>query len=122
MADHPFAGINVVSISVPDLAAARIWYMETLGLGEPEFDLLDFGWIEFRTGGAGNISLVPAEDDWTPSTNVTAVLNTDNCFAARDRLLARGVRCDEPVVFEGYVTYCSFYDPWGNRIQMCSDA
>jgi hypothetical protein len=33
---------------------------------------------------------------------------------------ARGVRCDDPVVFPGYVTYCSFYDPFGNRLQMCS--
>ena len=34
----------------------------------------------------------------------------------------RGVRCDDPVVFPGYVTFCSFYDPFGNRLQMCSPA
>jgi len=28
------------------------------------------------------------------------------------------VRCDEVVEVPGVVTYCSFYDPFGNRLQM----
>jgi predicted enzyme related to lactoylglutathione lyase len=122
MARPPFSGINVVSIAVPDLTAARAWYMETCGLGEPEFDLPEYGWIEFRTGGAGNLALVPAPESWEPNTNVTIVLNTADCFETHKEFVERGIRCDEPVVFEGYVTYCSFYDPWGNRLQMCSDS
>lgn len=34
-----FQGINVVSISVPDLDAARIFYRDILGLGQPLDDL-----------------------------------------------------------------------------------
>ena len=38
------------------------------------------------------------------------------------RFAAEGVICDEPQVFPGYVTFASFYDPFGNRLQMCSPA
>ena len=118
-----FNGINVVSISVPDLAAARRFYGETLALGTPIYDLPDAGWIEFSSGGpGGNLALTLAPPTWTPSASTTIVLNTDDCFAAHAALSARGVTCDEPVVFPGYVVYCSFYDPFGNRLQICSPA
>jgi catechol 2,3-dioxygenase-like lactoylglutathione lyase family enzyme len=118
-----FRGINVVSISVPDLAVARDFYAQTLGLGEPLYDLPNDGWIEFQCGApAGNIALIPAEPGWKPSTGTTVVFTTDDCHRACDELRARGVRCDDPQTFTGYVTYCSFYDPFGNRLQMCSPA
>jgi predicted enzyme related to lactoylglutathione lyase len=118
-----FKGINVVSIAVPDLDAARAFYGEVLGLGAPLYDLPEAGWIEFQTGApAGNLAVTTAELGWQPSTGTTVVLNTDDCHAACAALRARGVRCDDPVVFPGYVTYCSFYDPFGNRLQICSAA
>jgi predicted enzyme related to lactoylglutathione lyase len=118
-----FTGINVVSIAVPDLDAARDFYANVLGFGAPEYDLPDAGWIEFRTGApGGNLAVTAAEPGWQPSTGTTVVLNTADCFAACAELRARGVRCDDPVVFPGYVTFCSFYDPFGNRLQMCSPA
>jgi predicted enzyme related to lactoylglutathione lyase len=49
-------------------------------------------------------------------------LNTDDCHKTALALRAKGVVCHEPVVFPGYVTHCSFYDPFGNRVQMCSPA
>lgn len=116
-----FQGINVVSISVPDLDRARAFYGEVLGLGAPLFDLPDAGWIEFATGSAaGNLAVTTAGPGWAPSAGTTIVLNTPDCAATCAELRARGVRCDDPVVFPGYVTYCSFYDPFGNRLQMCS--
>jgi predicted enzyme related to lactoylglutathione lyase len=118
-----FQGINVVSIEVPDLAAAKVFYAEVLGLGAPLYDLPDTGWIEFSTGAAsGNLALVPGGPEWKPSHQTTVVLNTGDCHRSCHELRARGVRCDDPVVFPGYVTYCSFYDPFGNRLQMCSPA
>jgi predicted enzyme related to lactoylglutathione lyase len=118
-----FRGINVVSIAVPDLAAAREFYANALGLGEPEYDLPEAGWIEFRTGApGGNLALTVAEEGWAPASGTTVVLDVDDCHAACAELRARGVRCDDPVVFPGYVTYGSFYDPFGNRLQMCSPA
>lgn len=116
-----FQGINVVSISVPDLDRARAFYGTVLDLGAPVFDLPEAGWIEFATGSAGrNLAVTTAGADWAPSTGTTVVLNTPDCAATCAELRARGVRCDDPVVFPGYVTYCSFYDPFGNRLQMCS--
>ena len=118
-----FSGINVVSISVTDLDRAREFYRNTLGLGPPLYDLPEAGWIEFSTGAAdGNVSVKTAEPGWQPSFGTTIVLNVRDCHAAVAELRRRGVRCDEPVVFSGFVTYASFYDPFGNRLQMCSPA
>ena len=118
-----FKGINVVSISVPDLNKARHFYGDILGLGEPIYDLPDSGWIEFSSGSmSGNIAVTQAADDWKPNTGTTIVFNVDGCNSACAQLRQRGVRCDDPILFPGYVTYCSFYDPFENRLQMCSPA
>lgn len=118
-----FQGINVVSIAVPDLDRARVFYSDVLGLGTPLYDLPDSGWIEFGIGGPhGNLALVAAHGAFQPSVGITLVLDTEDCNAACHELRARGVRCDDPEVFPGYVTWCSFYDPFGNRLQMCSPA
>lgn len=118
-----FRGINVVSIAVPDLDAARYFYSEVLGFGAPIYDLPEAGWIEFSSGGAGsNIAITTAGDDQGPSQGTTVVLDTEDCHRACEELRARGVWCEDPVVFPGYVTYCSFYDPFGNKLQMCSPA
>ena len=116
-----FKGINVVSISVTALDRAREFYGRVLGLGAPLYDLPEMGWIEFSSGAPhGNIAVTNAEPGWQPGTGTTVVLNTEDCHAACAELRERGVRCDEPVVVPGFVTYCSFYDPFGNRLQMCS--
>jgi predicted enzyme related to lactoylglutathione lyase len=118
-----FNGINVVSISVPDLDAGRTFYRDVLGLGAPVYDLPRVGWIEFESGStAGNIALTLAEPGWRPAISTTIVLNVEDCHKAQAELRQRGVRCDDPVDYPGYVTYCSFYDLFGNRLQMCSPA
>lgn len=49
-------------------------------------------------------------------------LDVADCFAAVEQLRYRGVRCEDPTVFPGFVTFASFYDPFGNRLQMRSSA
>lgn len=118
-----FRGINVVSIPVPDLDEARRFYRDTLGLGEPIYDLPDAGWVEFGSGGpSGNIAVTRAEDGWRPAVGTTIVLDVEDCEASWEELRRRGVKCEDPEVFPWYVTFCSFYDPFGNRLQMCSPA
>ena len=118
-----FKGINVVSIPVTDLDRARRFYRDALGLGEPLYDLPQAGWIEFATGrDGGNLSVTTAAPGWAASTGTTLVLNVDDCHAAVAELRRRGVRCDDAQVFPGFVTFASFHDPDGNRLQMCSPA
>lgn len=118
-----FRGIIVVSISVPDLGRARIFYRDALGLGEPIYDLPDANWIEFSTGGDGaNLAITAAGADWRPSTGTTVVLNVDDCVSAVAELRRRGIACDDAEEFPGFVVFASFYDPFGNRLQICSPA
>ena len=99
-------GINVVSVSVPDLGAGREFYRDVLGLGAPIYDLPDAGWIEFGSGArSGNIALTRAAPDWSPSEGTTIVFNTEDCRRAHALLRSRNVRCDDPVEFPGFVTY-----------------
>jgi len=118
-----FEGINVASLSVTDLDEAREFYRDVLDLGDPIYDLPEAGWVEFDTGGTGgNLAVTTADQEGAPSTATTIVLDVADCHAARAELRRRGVPCDDPVVFPGFVTFCNFYDPFGNRLQMCSPA
>lgn len=93
----------------------------TLGPGVPVFYLPNSGWIEFAMGSdTGNLAGTIAGEDWVLSTGTTVVFNTSDCAVACAELRARGVRCDDPVTFPGFVTNCSLYDPFGNRLQLWS--
>ncbi len=118
---HPFKGINVVSITVSDLAKAKAFYSDVLGLGAPAFDIPQANWIEWKTGNDADISITQADGTFTPNHNTIIVFNVDDCHAAVAELRRRGIRCDDPVGIPGMVTYASFYDPDGNRLQMASD-
>lgn len=117
-----FQGINVVAIPVPDLSAGKAFYAETLGLGAPLYDLPDDGWIEFSAGApGGNIAITPAPEGWVPG-DTGIVLNVADCATAVAALRDRGVDCDDPQTFTGYVVFAGFRDPFGNRLQICSPA
>lgn len=118
-----FKGINVVSITVPDLDLARDFYRDTLGLGEPLFDVPQMAWVEFATGGtSGNLAItLPEVGEFVPSHHTTLVLNVDDCAEAISALRARGVECGDPVPVPGMVTYAHVFDPFGNRLQIVSD-
>ena len=115
-------GINVVSIPVTDLDKGRDFYGKVLELGEPVIDLPDMGWIEFKFGNeSGHISLTKADEGWQPGGGITIVMTTPDCYATSKTLCDRGVRCDEPIVIPHMVTYFNFYDPFGNRLQACTE-
>lgn len=62
-----FKGINVVSISVSDLARAKSFYSDLLGLGAPLYDMPEIGWIEWRTGNDAN-----SPSPWSPRPSPSA--------------------------------------------------
>lgn len=110
--------VNVVSLAVTDLPRARDFYGNTLGLGIPWFDDEALGWVEWgHRGQNGNLAITRAREELRPGGGTTPVLNSENCHALFAELRKRGVRCDEPVVIPGLLTYCTFYDPDGNRLQ-----
>lgn len=115
------AGVSVVSLTVRDLAASRRFYAEVLGLGEPWFDQPAMGWVEWGEDGAnGNLAITTSRDGAQPGGGTTPVLNTEDCHALVADLRSRGVRCADPVVVDGLLTYCTFYDLDGNRLQAIS--
>ena len=50
----------------------------------------------------------------------TATLGVDNAQTVTAALRAMGVECDDVFELPGVVTYGTFYDPEGNRIQFAS--
>ena len=107
----------------PDLAAARKFYEDTLGFGPPAYDLPDLGWVEYASElGGGNVALTTGEWENGSGQRTTVVLNTEDTAKTCALLRARGVECEDPVTVPGYVVYCVFRDPFGNRLQMCSQA
>ncbi len=115
-------GLNVVSIAVSDLARARDFYSNILGLGQPWFDDEALGWIEWGgPGKGGNVAVTVASHDVRAGGGTTPVFNTDDCRLLVRELRRRGVRCEEPVDVPGLLTYCTFYDPDGNRLQAISN-
>jgi catechol 2,3-dioxygenase-like lactoylglutathione lyase family enzyme len=110
--------VNVVSLTVTDLAQAREFYGTTLGLGEPWFDSDKMGWVEWgQDGQDGNLAVTLARDGLAPGGGTTPVLNTPDCHTLYEALRRQGVRCEPPAVIPGLLTYCTFYDPDGNRLQ-----
>ncbi len=113
--------VSVVSLSVRDLGRARRFYGEILGLGEPWFDDEALGWIEWgERGRDGNLAVTPAHAETQPGGGTTPVLHTEDCHTLYAELQRRGVRCEPPVEVPGLLTYCTFYDPDGNRLQALS--
>jgi catechol 2,3-dioxygenase-like lactoylglutathione lyase family enzyme len=110
--------VSVVSLTVSDLARARAFYGETLGLGAPWFDSEPMGWVEWGADGrAGNLAVTLPRDGAAPGGGTTPVLDTPDAYALHRELARCGVRCEPPVEVPGLLTYVTFYDPDSNRLQ-----
>ena len=113
-----FKNINVVSYNVSQWEQAKQFYGETLGLGAPAFLSDEFGWAEY--GGENETHLALNKSDSVPagSGGATVVFAVDDAYQAVEELRKRGVRCEDVVPIPGMVTYATFYDPEGNKLQM----
>ncbi|MFJ7264365.1 VOC family protein [Streptomyces globosus] len=110
-------GLTTVSFRAADLAAAKSWYTELLGV-EPYFQRP--GYVEFRLGdhqhelGLIDSRYAPAGTDAGPGGAVV-YWHVDDVSAALERLLSLGAAEYEPLTERGpgFVT-ASVTDPFGN--------
>ncbi len=105
--------IGFVGIPVTDMATARAFYEDVLGL-KPDLALTGERWTEY-TVGTGTIAIACIGDEWRPSDQGTAAaLEVENLEDATARLRERKVRYDEaesPVCRMAIIQ-----DPDGNKL------
>jgi predicted enzyme related to lactoylglutathione lyase len=115
-------GLTTVSFWAADLAAAKRWYTELLGI-EPYFERPDSehpAYIEFRLGdyqhelGIIDSSYAP-KGAATGSGGVVVYWHVDDVAATLEKLMAMGAREYEPLTNReaGFIT-ASVVDPFGN--------
>ena len=123
MMDGIFRKLEVVAYNVSDWQRAKRFYGVTLGLPEAGFVSDEVGWMEFgeKDGTHLAISLWRGPEP-LPNSNggATAVFQVEDAQAAVEELRRRGVKVDDPLAIPGMVTYASFYDPDGNRLQVAA--
>jgi predicted enzyme related to lactoylglutathione lyase len=103
-------GLRTALYPAPDLAAAKDWYTQVLGVA-PYFD--EAFYVGFAVGGF-ELGLLP---DATPGTSGPQPLwGVENASAAYARLLELGARPLEPVnEVGGGIRVAAVIDPFGNR-------
>ena len=105
--------IGFVGIPVTNMARARAFYEDVLGL-KPDLALTGERWTEY-TVGTGTIAIACIGDEWRPSDQGTAAaLEVENLEDATARLRERKVRYDEaesPVCRMAIIQ-----DPDGNKL------
>jgi glyoxylase I family protein len=109
-------GIHHVSILVPDMEAAVAWYCGALGLTEvkrPSNFVTPVRWFEL---GEQQIHLIPAEEPDAVSPRHFAI-HVDDCRAAREELMGRGVEIQETVPIAGADRFF-IADPAGNNLEI----
>ncbi|MGN7722491.1 VOC family protein [Chitinophaga sp. 22620] len=118
-------GLANISFYAADLAAAKQWYTDLLGVA-PYFEVP--GYIEFRIGdfqhelGIIDAAYAPKAMAAGPGGSVT-YWHVDDVQAAFEKLLAHGAKEYEPIIKrgEGFVT-ASVIDPFGNVLGVMYNA
>ncbi len=112
--------LDVIAYSVTDWQRAKKFYTETLGLPVANFLGDEVGWMELGDKEGTNLALSQwgGTGDFPTRGGAVAVFEVADAVAAIAELRHRGVRCDDPVVIPGMVTWANFYDPDGNRLQV----
>lgn len=111
-------GISTISFYATDLAAARAWYSDFLGV-EPYYERP--GYLEFRLGDhqveLGLIDARYAQHDLTTPAGAVIFWHVDDLAGTFADLIARGARQHEPLTErgEGFVT-AVVVDPFGNLL------
>ena len=112
--------------AVPDTAAARQFYGETLGLEVTE----EYGLLTLHLNGGDRPTLIYPKPDHTPATYTILNFKVDDIEAAVDALAARGVEFarydgmeqDERGIMRGGGPFIAWFtDPAGNVLSVLQD-
>ncbi|TCO55002.1 VOC family protein [Actinocrispum wychmicini] len=117
-------GMCTISLFADDLAEAKRWYTELLGVA-PYFER-DGGYIEFRIGDRQDeLGIVDGKYRPHPAGlgGVVTYWAVDDVNAAMERLLEMGAKEHDPIRErgEGFVT-ASVVDPFGNILGVMYNA
>jgi predicted enzyme related to lactoylglutathione lyase len=114
-----FKNVNVVSLDVTDWERAKKFYREVLDW-PVAFSDEQAGWEEYGLENQAHVSITRSDHAPAAHGGTTLVMTVDNAKEATAALRAKGVRCDEVITIPGMVSYGTFYDPDGNRLQFAS--
>ncbi len=116
-----FKNVNVVHYNVSDWERAKQFYRDVLGW-PVAYDDDNIGWCELGHPNETHSAINRWKAEWgpQPTNGAIAVLTVDDAHAVAAALKARGIKCDDVTAIPGMVTYGTFYDPEGNKIQFAS--
>ena len=116
-----FKNVNVVQYNVLNFEAAKKFYRETLEW-PVAFESDEAGWFELGNPNETHVAVNRWDTAWgpAPTNGAIAVLTVDDAHATSAALKAKGIKVDDVVAIPGMVTYGTFYDPEGNKIQFAS--
>ena len=110
---------DFVSVPVADMARARKFYAETLGLspvGDPEG-----GWPEYQLGENVSLYLIDPTNvgqEFTAPHSSQIALRVADVAAAREALEAKGVAFEGETLDTGVCHMAFFKDPDGNALML----
>ena len=104
--------LDFIVLSVPDLAAARAFYTEKLGL---EVETESPGFIQFRRP-AGAVFALQPDASAKSYTGVELWWNVENADQAHDDLAAKGAPIAEPLSDQPFGRIFAVSDPAGNTL------
>lgn len=109
--------IDHVSVLITDLARARAFYNDVLGLKEiPKPKTFDFVALWYDLGGGHTLHLLQKDQPDVPSPRHFC-LRVADAQAARQHLLKHGIAIQETSVIPGAERFF-IHDPDGNRIEI----
>lgn len=116
-----FKSFGYISYDVTDWQRSKKFYGETLGLPVAAFINDEVGWMEFGLEGGTHLAIGQWRGPGPYQRQVgggIAIFSVDDAYGAVKELRKRGVKCDDVIAVPEMVTYATFYDPDGNRLQV----
>ena len=113
MSDSPFRGLYTVIYRVPDLAAAKDWYVRMFGV-QPYFD--EPFYVGFEVAGY-ELGLQPGEGSGADAGAVVAYWGVGDAEATVREMAAKGAEVHSPVRdVGGGIRVATVLDPFGNHV------